>query len=191
MENENKVICTKCGGELLPDQEGKIYRCMYCGVAFGSTVLFNKDAHIKAHKALVIGEYNEADVWYSCMLMRDPGNVYALRGRVLCAGKWKRPADINTALKMSDIRFNNLYERIAEGAARTEGDYKEYFVSFNKLVNLLAQIQGKTFELRSVGEGDAAAYNKGMLSTELETVRKFLNGTEIKLGLDKTPDPEG
>ena len=44
MENNIKVICTKCGGELLPDQEGKIYRCMYCGVAFGSTVLFNKIA---------------------------------------------------------------------------------------------------------------------------------------------------
>ena len=99
---------------------------------------------------------------------------------------------------MSDIRFNNLYERIAEGAAHSDEKYSEYFISFNKLVNILAQIQGKSFELRSLikeddepsGKRDAVTYSKGMLGTAFETTRKVLNLMDMEFGLDKTPDPE-
>ena len=48
MENARTVICTKCGAQLEPDQDYNIYRCNFCGVAFGSSILFNKDAMEKA-----------------------------------------------------------------------------------------------------------------------------------------------
>ena len=148
MENEIKVICTKCGGKLIPDQEGKIYRCMYCGVAFGSSVLFNEDAPGKAYRSLIIGEYNEADVWYRCVLMRDPGNAQALRGRILCAGKWKRLSDIDISSVMSVVRFKNLFERIAEAAAESGEDYREYFTAFDRLIDDIRCVQKKDINIK-------------------------------------------
>ena len=151
MENEIKAICTKCGGNLVPDQEGKIYRCMFCGVAFGSSILFDKDAEIKAYKASMADEFNEADVWYRCILMRDPGNAKALRGRVLCAGKWKNLLDIDTNSVMSNVRFENINERIDDAIEHTDDDKtKEYFQSFKRLVELLAKIQKVDTKLKPI-----------------------------------------
>ena len=121
--------CSSCGGNLVPDQEGKIYRCLFCGVAFGSSILFNKDAEYKAYKAAMADEFNEADVWYRCVLMRDPGYAKALRGRILCAGKWKSLADISAEVLMSGVRFESVLDRINEAVEHThdeEGLWKKW-----------------------------------------------------------------
>ena len=149
MENEIKAVCTKCGGNLVPDQEGKIYRCMFCGVAFGSSILFNKEAEFKAYNAAMTGEFNEADVWYRCVLMRDPGNAKALRGRILCAGKWKTLTEVDTESKMSNVRFDSILERVDEAVEHTEDEEtKEFFTDLRKLIELLAQIQKKNIEMK-------------------------------------------
>lgn len=149
MENEINAVCTNCGGNLVPDQEGKIYRCLFCGVAFGSSILFNKDAEYKAYKAAMADEFNEADVWYRCVLMRDPGYAKALRGRILCAGKWKSLSEINTEVLMSGVRYESVLDRIDEAVEHThDEETKEFFTDFRKLMDLLALIMKKNLEMK-------------------------------------------
>ena len=136
MENAKTVICTKCGAQLEPDQEYNIYRCNFCGVAFGSSILFNKDAMEKAEKSVQLGEFNEADIWYRCVLMREPKNFKAFRGRVLCAGKWKNVTEIDTDL-MSEVRIKKLYKRIEEAMKHADEEDMDYFASFRKVVSVI------------------------------------------------------
>ena len=136
MENARTVICTKCGAQLEPDQDYNIYRCNFCGVAFGSSILFNKDAMEKADKSLQLGEYNEADVWYRCVLMREPKNFMAFRGRILCAGKWKSVTEIDTEV-MSEVRIKKLYKRIEEAMGHSDDEDMDYFASFRKVVSVI------------------------------------------------------
>ena len=150
MDNEIKVICTQCGAELLPDKENRIYRCNHCGVAYGSSVLFDRNAAEKARKSLEIGEFNDADVWYSCILMRCSYDFDALRGRILCTGKWKSFNDVEDTSALSTVRIKNVRERAAEGKIHAWEKDQEYFSLCIKLINTLELLWEKDVKIKPI-----------------------------------------
>ncbi|MBO4928434.1 MAG: hypothetical protein J5379_09340 [Clostridiales bacterium] len=148
MEESRKVTCTKCGGDLILDRERKLYKCMFCGVAFGSSILFDEKALQKAKRSVKIEEFNEADQWFCCVLMLEPGNFEALRGRVLCAGKWKDLMDIKGGESLSTIRVEHIYERIDEAIKTAKEEDKVYFEKFREFVDILDGLREKDMKLR-------------------------------------------
>lgn len=168
MEEEIKVICTQCGAILVPDQENMIYRCMHCGVAFGSSIIFDKNAISKARTALNYHEFNEADVWFRCVLMLCPGNFEALRGRVLCSGKWCSFAEIREPLGMTAGRIKNVRASIEEALAHAEEEDKVYFESCNKLVDILEHIWEKDLKIRPLNDKQAKLEAELLLTPQIE-----------------------
>jgi len=152
MDNGIKIICNQCGAELLPDKENRIYRCTHCGVAYGSSVLFDRNAAAKARKSLEMGEFNDADVWYNCILMTCSYDFEALRGRVLCAGKWKSFNDVEDPTPLSTVRINNVRERAAEGKIRAWEKDQEYFSLCIKLINKFELLWKKETEIKPLAK---------------------------------------
>ena len=169
MEEEIKVICTQCGAMLVPDRENMIYRCMHCGVAFGSSIIFDKNAITKARKALDYCEFNEADVWYRCVLMLCPGDFEALRGRILCAGKWRSFIEVDEPFGLTAARIKNVRESINDALAHAEEEDKVYFESCNKLVDILEHILEKELKIRPLSEKKAKLEAELLLTSQLES----------------------
>lgn len=131
------VICTQCGGRLSADVGNQIYRCDHCGVAFGNSILFDKQAINKAQLSAMTAEYSNADLWYRSALMTEPGNFEALRGRILCAGKWENIRDAIRELPLTKFKTDSILNR-AEYAIRNascEEDI-EYFKRFRNICTL-------------------------------------------------------
>ena len=152
MEDQMRIICAKCGAALVPDGENKIYRCNYCGVAYGSSVLFDEKAVNKARKSLEDGEFIEADVRYTCVLMRNPQDPEALRGRILCAGKWKNFEGIEASGGFSSVRLKNIRERIEDAIYKADEDDKDYFRKIQKFIDWLEKVCEDETRLKPVVE---------------------------------------
>ena len=83
----------------MKDNKRSLCECRSCGVAYGTSLFFG-EPNKKAKEALINKEFSEADQRYSYMLMLDPHNFDALRGRVLCAAKWSSVV-IETNIRVS------------------------------------------------------------------------------------------
>ena len=82
-------------------------------------------------------EYSNADLWYRSALMTEPGNFEALRGRILCAGKWENIRDAIRELPLTKFKTDSILNR-AEYAIRNascEEDI-EYFKRFRNICTL-------------------------------------------------------
>ena len=127
MTPEIKPTCTTCGGELIADTKNNTYKCSFCGVAYGYG-LFDGTAAEKAAKALSIGEFNDADLYYTIVLSMDPTNITALRGRIFCAAKWKKTLDLKTAKgELTGVRANTVRSRCEEAMKKSSEENAKYF----------------------------------------------------------------
>lgn len=160
MDYEIKTICTKCGGQLIPDQDKTIYRCNYCGVAFGSSILFNKEAPKKAKESLDAGEFNEADIWYNCILMRETDNFEAHLGRIFCAGKWKIMYDFDHTTKLNSVRRERVLERIEDAIKHTSGKSNEFFTQFKTVIDDLKRLNEIDIKIRPYKDKQQQLFNK-------------------------------
>ena len=168
MYSNRQVICTQCGAELIPDEECKIYRCNFCGVAFGSSILFDEETLPKAKKSLQLGEFDEADVWYNCALMTEPQIFEALVGRILCASKWKRLGEIQKDQPFTPVRLENVNKRITEAMDHSKDQDKEYFAKFKRLFEILDRLWDKDEKSKP----DSREISE--LNSEYEILRKEL-----------------
>lgn len=155
MEQKIEVICTQCGATLIPDKENMIYRCTHCGVAYGSSIIFDKDAISKAKKALSYYEFNEADVWFRCVLMLCPDDFEALRGRILSSGKWRSFGEIREPLGITAVRLKNVRASINDALAHANEEDKVYFVSCNKMIDILELVWKQELKIRPLTEKKA------------------------------------
>lgn len=127
MSEEKKLTCTTCSGDLILDKERNLYKCPFCGVAYGYA-LFDGTALEKAEKSLSIGEFNDADLYFSFALSTDPINIRAHRGRVFCAGKWKTVKDISKTRKdVTGVRAENVNRRCDEAIKNLTEEQGKYF----------------------------------------------------------------
>lgn len=135
METDKKLTCTTCGGDLVADKEKHIYKCAYCGVAYGYG-LFDGTAADKAAKALSIGEFNDADLYYTFVLSMYPNDFTALRGRVFCAGKWKWTTDLRTGKgELTGVRADSVRQRCDEAMKKVSEEDRKYFQMIRDFVD--------------------------------------------------------
>ena len=127
------VTCAKCGGQLFLDKEKRLYECRFCGVAYGTSLLFN-DPLGKAKKALQSADYTEADQRFAHMLMVDPKNFEALFGRILCAGRWKNIPDIDLEDRMLPFMEEHLTDRVDEAVQHSGEENKSFFFDLQTIV---------------------------------------------------------
>ncbi|SDY03102.1 hypothetical protein SAMN02910264_01276 [Ruminococcaceae bacterium YAD3003] len=108
-----RIGCAKCGGTLSFDKERKLYTCNHCGIAYGYS-LFYGDPMQKAMAELKSGDYETADQRFSHILMFDQHNFEALRGRILCAGKWKAFTQIRLSEDLMKVDWQLVRQRVDE-----------------------------------------------------------------------------
>ena len=147
-QTDTKVICTKCAGSLIPDKDNNIYRCLSCGVAYGSSILFDSDAKTKAASSMQLGEFNEADVWYNCMLMVHSYDFDALRGRILCAARWKDFAGVECPTSVSVVRIKNIRDRIGEALVHAWDKDRGYFDTCKSFIDLYEELWNKELKMK-------------------------------------------
>jgi len=178
MDNDIRIICTKCGAGLVPDRENKIYRCNYCGVAFGSSIIFDENAMAKANKALSDGEFNEADVWYRCVLMRCSYDLEALRGRILCAAKWKSFKDAEDVSAVTAVRLKNIRTKVDEAMVHAWDKDRGYLEKITVMLNILEKLWRKDLEIRPVAnKKDRYERNRDFCTVDMPGVDEFSKNT--------------
>lgn len=182
---DTKVICTKCAGILIPDKNNNIYRCLSCGVAYGSSILFDSDAKTKAENSMQLGEFNEADVWYNCMLMVHSFDFDALRGRIFCAARWKNFADVECPTSVSTVRIKNVRERIAEARIHAWEKDRGYFDTCSRLIDLYEQLWNKELKLKPLLDKRAAL--RKTLQYKYLGMNPEMRSTDYNLSRDLEP----
>ena len=112
------------------DKKSGLCSCSFCGVAYGTSLFFGEPGK-KAKEALVKREFNEADQRYSYMLMIDPHDFEALRGRVLCAAKWTSP---KVETDISTFWVNNLRPHVEYAFQNSLEKDKPYFKKYIEMM---------------------------------------------------------
>ena len=134
LDTSKVVLCNKCGAELELDEDKGLYECRHCGIAYGYS-LFCGDPLKKANDKVERGEFAEADERFIHMLMLDPKNFGALRGRILCAAKWTGFAELKLGYKMTEERWNCIMERFNE--AKEVSDEPSYFILLGRVLEIV------------------------------------------------------
>ena len=161
----SKVIsCNKCGAELELDEEKGLYECRHCGIAYGYS-LFCGDPIKKANDNVERGEFTEADERFIHMLMVDPNNFLALRGRILCAAQWTGFAELKLGYKMTEERWVCIMERFNE-AKEISGE-PSYFIVLGKLLEIVKRNYENSLK-RNNDDFDQAEVEKVALSISSE-----------------------
>lgn len=132
----SNITCIKCGGQLEMDDKRKLCECRSCGVAYGTSLFFG-EPNRKAKEALLKKEFNEADQRYSYMLMLDPHDFEALRGRVNCAAKW---TGVNYDAEVTSFWVSNVRSRVEYAYDKALDSDKPYFVKYQELVEAYSKV---------------------------------------------------
>lgn len=143
-ESISNINCIKCGGQLLMDAKRSLCECGFCGVAYGTSLFFG-EPNKKAKEALVKQEFSEADQRYSYMLMLDPHNFEALRGRVLSAAKW---SCVKVENDISNFWVNNLRSRVESALEKALDCDKPYFEKFIEMMDAYSLILAEDNKLK-------------------------------------------
>lgn len=138
------IICIKCGGQLMMDKKRSLCECRSCGVAYGTSLFFG-NANKKAKEALVNRDFSEADQRYSYMLMLDPHDFEALRGRVLCAAKWSSP---KVESDISSFWVNNLRSRVEYALENALDEDKPYFEKYIEMMDVYSLVLAEDNKLK-------------------------------------------
>ena len=126
------------------DTKRSFCECLSCGVAYGTSLFFG-EPNKKAKEALVNQEFSEADQRYTFMLMLDPHDFAALRGRVLCAAKW---SGIRVESNISSFWVNNLRSRIEYALGNALDEDKPYFRKYLEMMDIYSGILDKDNRLK-------------------------------------------
>ena len=171
-EEEKQLVCNKCGGHLSLDRERRLYECHSCGVAYSSVLLSDVDSLKSAMHCLSQKDFNEADELFVMELMLDPQNFTALRGRVLCAGRWRSVRDIklNDVSSYDRIRYKAARVMVEEVITRASDEDKEYFIKFRELVGVLEHYSRMQKMYKKATNGtseDGVTFLRGDMNTDI------------------------
>ena len=133
-----RIGCAKCGGTLSLDKERKLYTCTHCGIAYGYS-LFYGDPVQKAMADLQAGDFDAADQRYVHILMFDQTNCEALRGRVLCAGKWKSFTQIKLSEELTKVDWQLVDQRVEECHKHEKNPYEALYDLIDQLMKVLKE----------------------------------------------------
>ena len=133
---DDEPICAKCGGILTHNKELKLYFCNHCGLTYGYALVFGEPRK-KAKDEMRRGEFGTAIKRYLKILSADPHDFDALRGTILCAGKWIDFSKVS----LSDIKIIDL-DKVSQctniAVTNCSPEYKQFFDEVRTLVNILS-----------------------------------------------------
>ncbi|MBO4650069.1 MAG: hypothetical protein J5653_02645 [Clostridiales bacterium] len=136
--------CAKCGGELIVNLDRQVYECPFCGMSYDFDFIRDDTAVAEAKDALDQCQFVEADAIFKYILTVDPKNFTALRGRVLCAAKWKNletaSKDIVSSMRKAHIPTVN--ERITDALSHCEQEDRPYFELFGNAISEYESYKG-------------------------------------------------
>lgn len=141
-----QILCNKCGGRLTLDKSRNFLLCSSCGVAFGTSLFFGEPKK-KAYESLERHEYAEADQSFLQVLMRDPHDFEALRGRILCAGKWGNGWDKG---ELSLQWVKTLQKRVDEALQNAREEDHSYFIKYKEIAYIYEQKRDSDIELMHI-----------------------------------------
>ena len=136
-EEEKQLICNKCGGLLSLDRERRLYECRSCGVAYSSALMSDTDSSKTALHLLSEKDFKEAEKLFVLELLLDPHNFTALRGRILCAGRWDSVRHIKLDGHYNAARIKPAKEMVEEAITKATEEDKEYFLTFREAIEVL------------------------------------------------------
>lgn len=117
----------------------------------------------KAIDKLKYGEFEEADGIFDQILAHERRSLDALRGRVLCAGRWKSFAEIRLSDKLTEIDWQLVLQR-ADECCKWETDHTHlYFDLLRQTMELLKKYSDTMMMLQTAP--DDSTYQK-----RLETI---------------------
>lgn len=135
-KDDDEPLCTKCGGKLTHNKAFKLYKCDYCGITYGYSAVFGTPRK-KALADMKSGDFVSADKRFAHMLEIDPQDFDALRGRILCAGKWDNFPNICLTSYLKKFNLDNVFARINEARSNCYPEYKDYFNEINMLFKIV------------------------------------------------------
>ena len=135
-ESGDEPICTKCGGILTHDKESKLFVCNHCGITYGYALIFGEPRR-KAAEEMMRGEFGTARKRYEKILSADPHDFDALRGMILCSGRWPNFAKISLTKNLKTVDFSRVLELAEKARTDCYPEYKEYFDEVRYLVFVL------------------------------------------------------
>ena len=174
MAGLKSYTCSKCGGTLVLDQEKKLYLCSHCGVAYDYSLFFGNPMQ-KAVELLKYGEFEEADQRFGHILLSERRSMDALRGRVLCAGRWKTFANIRLTQELTEVDWQLVLHR-ADECCKWETDLTRlYFALLRETMELLKQYSDTIMMMQI--EPDNTKYQeiqKGISEKYPKLLRRFM-----------------
>lgn len=142
------VFCAKCGAMLGLDMGKRVYQCDHCGVAYGVSLFFGMPME-KALNSINAGNYKDAGLRFSSILMAEPSDFEALLGRVLCAGKWTKVSSISISDEIDEADLQSVRTLLEEDVQHASDKDKPYFRKMSELMSYFGPYRenGEQFEL--------------------------------------------
>lgn len=98
-----------------------------------------KEAKDELRTFLFNGDFVLSDTGYVRILKNHPDDAEALRGRILCSGRWPYIEAIGLKQNISRTRLDLLDSRIGNAIEDAPREYHRYFESFAALAGLLSE----------------------------------------------------
>ena len=163
----NDVICDKCGAVIGLDKNKHVYQCDHCGVAYGVSLFFGMPLE-KALNSINTGNYKDAGLRFSSVLMTDPSDFEALLGKILCAGKWTKVSGIRITDEPDEAELQSVRSLVEEAVKHASDKDKLYFRKMEELVSyfgpyrenseLLDSLNGKVTDMEIRADVYATAF---------------------------------
>ncbi len=126
-----KHTCPTCGGQLQINLDKQMYVCPYCGVSFDYSYFREEDVMMRAELFRASAYWNAAIDAYDFMLVKDPHNFWALRGKVLATAYMRR----GFVMKESGIvRPNYVLQSIRHALSATDEEHRVYFEKMQEYI---------------------------------------------------------
>lgn len=177
------VICDKCGAKLGLDKNKHVYQCNHCGVAYGVSLFFGMPLE-KALNSINTGNYKDAGLRFSNVLMTEPSDFEALLGKILCAGKWTKVSDIRISDEIDEAELQSVSDLIEEAVKNAEEKDKPFFSKMKELVSyfgpyrenseLLESLNGKVTDVEIRADVYATAFEGANYDDDYKKKRQRL-----------------
>ena len=165
-------LCKSCGGLLNIDLDRQLYVCPFCGLTYDYEYFREDNVLDLADRALYREEFGSAKEAYEFVLQKDPHNFPALRGIVLCSGKWKSMSPI--ALK-AEVNLDGSDPALLTALENAPAENREFFENIRDSLNILSEYRRNETDLNKLkAERDTHSKQLNQLLTaKAENNEKF------------------
>lgn len=134
IQNMKKHTCPTCAGQLRINTELQIYECPFCGVTYDYEYFREDDVLERAERSMKAGEYKSAAEAYDFMLVKEPHNFVALRGKVMIAANAKSMQEFRDPNRLRTLNFTKIDQEIDKAIVASESKGRDYFTKLRELV---------------------------------------------------------